>query len=134
MVTAGTAAGPVAPTDRRTVPAHQGPLDGLRAAAAAAVLLTHVGSLTGYSLTGTPVSWVLSRGDVGVPIFFTLSGLLLYRKWAAAALTGDRAAREALSLPPRPLPTSPAGGAVFRTPVLGHNAAPPQHPGAWLRY
>jgi len=78
MVPAKTAAGPVSPIVR-LAPAHQGPLDGLRAAAAAAVLLTHVGSLTGYSLTGTPVSWVLSRGDVGVPIFFTLSGLLLYR-------------------------------------------------------
>src|SRR5712671_7744773 len=87
----------------RAPPAHQGPLDGLRAAAAAAVLLTHVGSLTGYALTGTPVSWVLSRGDVGVPIFFALSGLLLYRRWAVAALAGARTGAVAVYLRRRAL-------------------------------
>jgi len=134
MVTAGAAAGPVSPAARRTVPAHQGPLDGLRAAAAAAVLLTHVGSLTGYSLTGTPVSWVLSRGDVGVPIFFTLSGLLLYRKWAAAALTGDRADRVAVYLRRRALRILPAYWTVvlIALPVL--NPAPAQHAWPWLQY
>jgi len=134
MVTAGTAAGPVSPAVPRAAPVHQGPLDGLRAAAAAAVLLTHVGSLTGYSLTGTPVSWVLSRGDVGVPIFFTLSGLLLYRKWAAAALTGDRADRIAVYLRRRALRILPAYWAVvlIALPVL--NAAPAQHAWSWLQY
>jgi peptidoglycan/LPS O-acetylase OafA/YrhL len=134
MVTAGTTAGPVSPTARLAAPAHQGPLDGLRAAAAAAVLLTHVGSLTGYSLTGTPVSWALSRGDVGVPIFFTLSGLLLYRRWAAAALTGDRADRVAVYLRRRALRILPAYWAVvlIALPVL--NPAPAQHAWPWLQY
>ena len=58
---------------------HQASLDGLRAAAAGAVLLTHVGGLTGYTVTGTPVSWALSLVDVGGPIFFTLSVPLPYR-------------------------------------------------------
>jgi peptidoglycan/LPS O-acetylase OafA/YrhL len=134
MVTAGMTAGPVSPTARLAAPAHQGPLDGLRAAAAAAVLLTHVGSLTGYSLTGTPVSWALSRGDVGVPIFFTLSGLLLYRRWAAAALTGDRADRVAVYLRRRALRILPAYWAVvlIALPVL--NPAPAQHAWPWLQY
>src|SRR5262249_14481525 len=134
MVAARTAAGPVSPTARLAAPAHQGPLDELRAAAAAAVLLTHVGSLTGYSLTGPPVSWVLSRGDVGVPIFFTLSGLLLYRRWAAAALTGGRAGQIAVYLRRRALRILPAYWAVvlIALPVL--NPAPAQHVWSWLQY
>jgi peptidoglycan/LPS O-acetylase OafA/YrhL len=124
----------VSPATRLAAPTHQGPLDGLRAAAATAVLLTHVGSLTGYSLTGTPVSWALSRGDVGVPIFFTLSGLLLYRRWAAAALTGDRAGRVAVYLRRRALRILPAYWAVvlIALPVL--NPAPAQHAWPWLQY
>jgi peptidoglycan/LPS O-acetylase OafA/YrhL len=65
-------------------------LDGVRVVAAFAVLLTHVGGQTGFEFTGSPASWVVSRGDVGVPIFFALSGVLLYRPWARAALD-DRA-------------------------------------------
>jgi peptidoglycan/LPS O-acetylase OafA/YrhL len=69
---------------------HRNPgLDGLRVIAAFAVLLTHVGGQTGFEFTGTPMSWVVDRGDVGVPIFFALSGLLLYRPWARAALDGE---------------------------------------------
>jgi peptidoglycan/LPS O-acetylase OafA/YrhL len=65
-------------------------LDGVRVLAAFAVLLTHVGGQTGFAFTGTPASWVVSRGDVGVPIFFVLSGLLLYRPWARSVLTGGK--------------------------------------------
>src|SRR5215831_326317 len=118
MVAARTAAGPVSPTARLAAPAHQGPLDGLRAAAAAAVLLTHVGGLTGYTVTGTPVSWVLSRGDVGVPIFFTLSGLLLYRPWAAAALTGSQTVPLGTYLRRRALRILPAYWAVVTVALL----------------
>ena len=134
MVAARTAAGPVSPTARLAAPAHQGPLDGLRAAAAAAVLLTHVGSLTGYSLTGTPVSWVLSRGDVGVPIFFTLSGLLLYRKWAVAALTGDTAGRVAVYLQRRALRILPAYWALVLIALPIFSPGPARHVWSWLQY
>jgi len=65
-------------------------LDGVRVVAAFAVLLTHVGGQTGFEFTGSPAAWVVSRGDVGVPIFFALSGVLLYGPWARAALD-DRA-------------------------------------------
>jgi len=67
---------------------HNPSLDGLRVIAALAVLITHVGAQTGFSFTGNPASWVVSRCDVGVSIFFALSGLLLYRPWAQAAITG----------------------------------------------
>ena len=118
----------------RAPPAHQGPLDGLRAAAAGAVLLTHVGGLTGYTLTGTPASWVLSRGDVGVPIFFSLSGLLLYRRWAAAALAGGRTGAVAEYLRRRALRILPAYWAVvlIALPVLNPGAA--RHAWPWIQY
>ena len=118
----------------RAPPAHQGPLDGLRAAAAGAVLLTHVGGLTGYTLTGTPASWVLSRGDVGVPIFFSLSGLLLYRRWATAALTGGRTGAVAVYLRRRALRILPAYWAVvlIALPVLNPGAA--RHAWPWIQY
>lgn len=62
-------------------------LDALRAVGAAAVVGTHVGFATGA--TFQPV-WggVLARLDVGVAIFFVLSGFLLFRPHAHAAATG----------------------------------------------
>src|ERR1700734_1532417 len=82
----GDAAAQAIPVSR----GHRNPgLDGLRVIAAFAVLLTHVGGQTGFEFTGTPMSWIVNRGDIGVPIFFALSGLLLYRPWARAALDGE---------------------------------------------
>ena len=67
-------------------PQHLNALDGWRVVAAAAVLVANVGGVTGLVFNGTPVSWVATRGDIGVAIFFALSGLLLYQPWAAATL------------------------------------------------
>lgn len=123
-----------APADPRPLPRHQDALDGLRAVAAAAVLLTHVGGLTGYVFTGTPASWVVSRGDVGVPVFFALSGLLLYRPWASAVLTGQPASQVLLYLRRRALRILPAYWAVvlIALPVLNPHAA--RHAWSWLQY
>jgi len=67
-------------------------VDSLRAIAALSVLLTHTAVAAGIS--GNPHS-VLSpyaqRLDVGVAIFFLISGLLLYRPFVKARLTGRRA-------------------------------------------
>ncbi|MDT0215260.1 acyltransferase [Rothia sp. ARF10] len=54
-------------------------LDGLRAVAAAMVVLTHAAFLTGFGVTGGLVGRLWSRGDFGVGIFFALSGFLLHR-------------------------------------------------------
>lgn len=62
-------------------------LDGVRAIAALAVVLTHVGFQTGQSITGTGRT-LLSRLDLGVAVFFVLSGFLLHRPQAAATLAG----------------------------------------------
>ncbi|PRY01593.1 acyltransferase family protein [Allonocardiopsis opalescens] len=65
---------------------HHPALDGVRAVAALLVLVFHVAVETGAALA--PGFWggVLARGEIGVPLFFALSGLLLYRPWARAAL------------------------------------------------
>ncbi|HEY3087490.1 MAG TPA: acyltransferase [Jatrophihabitantaceae bacterium] len=61
-------------------------LDGIRAFAAFAVVLTHIGFITGRSLRADLVGPLLSRGDCGVTIFFLLSGFLLYRPFALRAM------------------------------------------------
>jgi peptidoglycan/LPS O-acetylase OafA/YrhL len=66
-------------------------LDGCRALAAFGVLITHVGLLSGF-ITRTPsVGPYLARMDVGVSIFFVLSGFLLYRPMVAARFAGESA-------------------------------------------
>lgn len=65
-------------------------LDGLRALAVLAVVLTHVGFQTGTTARGL-TGGVLARLDIGVTLFFLLSGFLLYRPFAAAHLRGTPA-------------------------------------------
>jgi peptidoglycan/LPS O-acetylase OafA/YrhL len=55
-------------------------LDGLRAAAAGLVLLSHVGFWTGATAHGF-LGAVLARGDSGVAVFFALSAFLLAGPW-----------------------------------------------------
>lgn len=133
MATTQAVARPAA-TARAVASRHQDSLDGIRAAAAGAVLLTHVGGMTGYTLSGTPLSWALARGDVGVPIFFTLSGLLLYRRWAAAALTGEPAGQVSVYLWRRALRILPAYwiAVLIALPLL--NTGPAQHLWSWIQY
>jgi peptidoglycan/LPS O-acetylase OafA/YrhL len=124
------------PAGRQAAPGagHQDALDGLRALAAVAVIVTHVGGLTGYVLTGTPASWVVSRGNIGVPIFFVLSGLLLYRPWAAAALAGQPPGRLRSYLGRRALRILPAYWVVvlIALPVL--SPGPARHAWPWVQY
>ncbi len=133
MIPARTDLRPLAPRSP-AVAGHQDALDGLRAVAAVAVLVTHVGGLTGYVLIGTPASWVVSRGNIGVPIFFVLSGLLLYRPWAAAALAGPPAVRVTTYLRRRALRILPAYWAVvlIALPVL--SPGPARHAWPWIQY
>lgn len=68
-------------------------LDGIRAMAALMVLVFHVATETGDSLSPGPLGGLLSAFDLAVPLFFALSGVLLYRPWARAALDGTKGPR-----------------------------------------
>ena len=63
---------------------HFASLDGYRAVAAVLVVVTHVAYTTGFVVTGT-LGHVLARFDFGVPLFFLMSGFLLYRPWVRTA-------------------------------------------------
>ncbi|ODQ94063.1 acyltransferase family protein [Mycolicibacterium holsaticum] len=59
-------------------------LTGIRAVAALLVMLTHAAYTTGKYPQGY-VGLVYSRMEIGVPVFFVLSGFLLFRPWVKAA-------------------------------------------------
>ncbi len=63
-------------------------LEGLRAIAALLVVLTHAGALAGDRRAG----WLADpakMGDIGVAVFFVLSGFLIYRPFAVAHMAGE---------------------------------------------
>ncbi|MFC3994967.1 acyltransferase family protein [Nocardiopsis sediminis] len=76
------------PASLPRVRGHIDGLDGIRAIAALMVLVFHVAIETGAALAPGVTGALLSSGELGVPLFFALSGLLLYRPWARAALDG----------------------------------------------
>jgi len=61
-------------------------LTGIRAVAAILVVLTHAAYTTGKYTHGY-VGLVYSRMEIGVPIFFVLSGFLLFAPWVRAVAT-----------------------------------------------
>ena len=66
-------------------------IEGLRAAAASAIVVIHVWLYDGGELLGatTPAATVMWNLSLGVTLFFALSGFLLYRPFAAAIARGD---------------------------------------------
>jgi peptidoglycan/LPS O-acetylase OafA/YrhL len=63
-------------------------LTGIRAVAALLVVLTHAAYTTGKYTHGYP-GLVYSRMEIGVPIFFVLSGFLLFGPWVKATVSGN---------------------------------------------
>jgi peptidoglycan/LPS O-acetylase OafA/YrhL len=62
-------------------------LTGVRAVAALLVMLTHAAYTTGKYPQGY-LGLVYSRAEIGVPVFFVLSGFLLFGPWVKAASSG----------------------------------------------
>lgn len=65
-------------------------LTGVRALAALLVVATHAAYTTGKYTHGY-AGLVYSRMEIGVPIFFALSGYLLFGPWVRAAVSGSAA-------------------------------------------
>lgn len=87
--TPGTAIPEEAPEALRPPPGNpRFPLvDGLRAVAALMVLIGHTSFISGFNGHGQ-LGLVISRFDMGVALFFIISGFLLYRPFVAARLDG----------------------------------------------
>jgi peptidoglycan/LPS O-acetylase OafA/YrhL len=87
--TPGTANAAEAPDALRPPPGNPRfpAVDGLRALAAIMVLVGHTSFLAGVNGRGE-VGQVLSRFDLGVALFFIISGFLLYRPFVAARMDG----------------------------------------------
>jgi peptidoglycan/LPS O-acetylase OafA/YrhL len=97
-----------------------GALDGIRGIAALLVVVTHVGFESGASFDG-PVGALAARAEIGVAIFFVLSGFLLYRPFAAAHLTDADPPRVGPFLWNRLLRIYPAYLAVLVVVLLVHH-------------
>ncbi len=63
-------------------------LDGLRAVAAFLIVFHHAGFSSGLTFRSDLGGLLLTRMDIGVSIFFVLSGFLLYRPFVVAQFTG----------------------------------------------
>ena len=64
-------------------------VDALRAIAALSIVAYHLAFVLGGFDLDVAGRW-LARLNVGVPLFFAISGFLLYRPWVAARLSGAR--------------------------------------------
>jgi peptidoglycan/LPS O-acetylase OafA/YrhL len=120
--------GPVSRTER-AFPC----LDGARAIAATAVVITHVSFWTGDhgpDLLGR----ASARLDVGVAIFFVLSGFLLSRPLFLAAATGRPAPRTAAYLWRRALRILPAYWLTVAAALLLLPGNAGAGPAVWLRH
>jgi peptidoglycan/LPS O-acetylase OafA/YrhL len=77
--------GPIEPKGAK--PRHFACFDGLRAIAALSVLLLHTAWVSGFTLQSSLGPYT-SRLEIGVSVFFLISGFLLYRPFAVSHLSG----------------------------------------------
>src|SRR5262245_22252407 len=70
--------------------ARVGGIDGARGVAASMIVVFHAWQLSTDKDPSGISGWVMSRMWIGVPFFFALSGFLLYRPFARAAIHGTR--------------------------------------------
>ncbi|HEX7355909.1 MAG TPA: acyltransferase [Mycobacteriales bacterium] len=77
-----------APPRRRGTAGFVQGFDGLRAIAALMVIVVHTGIASGFTFRHHGVGPYFARGEIGVSVFFLISGFLLYRPFVAAAFEG----------------------------------------------
>lgn len=65
--------------------------DGLRAIAAISVAITHSAFISGFNIRSDTWGPYTARMDIGVSVFFVISGFLLYRPFVLARFTGAAA-------------------------------------------
>jgi peptidoglycan/LPS O-acetylase OafA/YrhL len=76
-----------APSEAKVIkPRHFACFDGLRAIAAVSVLLLHTAWISGFT-SRSSLGTYTSRLEIGVSVFFLISGFLLYRPFAVSHLT-----------------------------------------------
>jgi peptidoglycan/LPS O-acetylase OafA/YrhL len=105
-------------------------LDGLRAIGALAVVTTHVGFQSGDAAVG-PFAGILSRLDIGVGIFFAISGFLLYRPHVVAWFEESEPPLTLPYLRNRALRILPA---LWVAVLLAALLVPNDQPVSWLSY
>jgi peptidoglycan/LPS O-acetylase OafA/YrhL len=109
-------------------------LDPVRAIAALLVLLLHALVFAGATRQSTLVAPWAARLDVGVTIFFLLSGFLLYRPFARARLTGEPHPRTGAYGWRRVLRIVPAYWAALALSALWLHNTVFQHPFAYFGF
>src|SRR3954467_15895453 len=108
-------------------------LDGLRLLAATAVVITHTGFATGH-YTSDAFGGLLARLEIGVPVFFVLSGFLLTRPYVLAAGRGLAGPRTRASLWRRALRILPRPRLVVTAALLLLPGSDGASPVTWLRH
>ena len=122
--------GQEAPTPRR--PPRFRSFDGLRAIAAGTVVGVHVAFVSGLTLRNPSVGIYTARLEIGVAVFFLISGFLLYRPFVVAHLSGERDPVTGSFWIRRLLRIVPAYWvALFITTTILHEAL---GPGGWRAY
>ncbi|MFD6157271.1 acyltransferase family protein [Nocardia sp. NPDC060256] len=115
-------------------------LDGMRGIAALMVIALHIGIYSGQVASSWlgighsgPLGVVLSRYTVAVPVFFVLSGFLLYRPYAAAGMEGRKRPATVQYLWHRALRVLPAYWVVALVALLVFASATLARPWSTLR-
>jgi peptidoglycan/LPS O-acetylase OafA/YrhL len=101
-------------------------IDGLRALAAVSVVLVHTSFPSGFTTRSHFWGAITARLEIGVAVFFVISGFLLYRPFAAAHRSGEPGPAVGPYLKRRALRIVPAYWvALFCAAYIFHTVGPP---------
>src|SRR5580692_8201663 len=124
--------GPEAPAPRR--PPRFPAFDGLRAIAAITVVGVHVSFVAGLTGSNLGVGKYTARLEIGVSVFFLISGFLLYRPFVVAHLAAAPKPRTGAFWLRRLLRIVPAYWLVLFVATSILHAGPGIGPGGWRAY